>query len=178
MTQEKDLNTYYGSSAQRGVGLLARFTIPLVLMLAASVGVSVWVGIHIGSHEINQVSRAEAAQQRADDRTGAHELPKAPIKLVMYSSSGCLKFDSGYLDGGAFTGYIKNSCHDDKDYYKVYIYGLTPDGTVVQSRDENTSSLPLIPAVSRVEMHMGISGFEGQSELDDRVVEIKVKVAE
>jgi hypothetical protein len=163
--------------AGRGIGILAISAVPVVLV-SALVGVcALYVGIHQGMHEVKQIERQESAQQRADNRVGAEELPKQAIKLTMASRESCLKFDSGYLEGGTLIAYVRNICHQDITYYQIHLSGLAPDGTVVQSRYENTGSQPDIGAGERAEVRIGITNYGGDSSrIDDRIVQIKATI--
>jgi hypothetical protein len=178
--------------AAKGIGLLAKFLIPLVIVLAVG-GIATAI-VHFAtipadistanseakvdsvrsSHEVNQINRAESAQERADKRVGAYPIPKVPTKLVLVSKNSCLSFESGYLDNGEFTGYIRNKCDRYFTFYQVYFSDYAPDGTIVQSGERNTSSLPNIGAHERAEVHSGVGDF-GQG-LDARVVTVKVTI--
>lgn len=169
--------------AAQGISRLSAVLIPLIIVVILSSLVALVVHIiefpgevsvaNIGTqHEVNQIKREEAAQQRADNRVGAAVLPKAPISLTLVNKAGCIKLESGYLDNGEFTGYVKNSCHQDVDYYQLWMSGAAPDGTTVQTDYENTADLPKLGEGDRAEIHVHMGGYGGT--LDDRIVSIKV----
>lgn len=172
--------------AAHGIGKLALFAIPLVIVaaMAGLIAVAVSVstsGSTIGAikaranHEINQITREESAQSRADGRVGAAELPKAPVKLILQNTGPCVRWDSGYLDNGEFTGYVKNTCSTHIDYYQLFLSGLAPDGTVVQSSYNNTAFLPQLDPYDKAEIHVAIAPCCGNS-MDARIVTVRARL--
>lgn len=197
MDHEVNIHVRGTEEAAHGIGKLALFFIPLALVLALGAVIALVAHVLIlpsdvhtakaaastadtaadaanaqNRHALNQVNREEAAQQRADNRVGAAQLPTSPIKLTTSSQMSCLVFDSAYLDNGLFTGYVRNTCTHRFDYYQVCLSGYAPDGTIVEGYCYNTSSMPPIGSHEKVEVSgMEIGGFG--KPLDDRVVAVK-----
>lgn len=164
------------------------------LGVALCVAVGVWALVHLSvlrpethilnndarvsdaqsNHDVNQIDREESAQQRADKRVGASPLPVAPVKLELASRSGCLSFDSGYLDNGNFTGYLRNKCSLHLSFYQVSLSEYAPDGTVIGGFTYNTATMPELGPNERGEIHLKVGGF-GQ-DMDARTVRVKATV--
>ena len=185
--ERKDVTIHIEGTEEvsHGIGKLALYLIPLAVVLAVGAIVSVMVSIIkapseisfssvMANHEINQIKRQESAQSRADNRVGAESLPTSPVKLIMVSTGPCVKLESGYLDNGDFTGYVKNNCHQDATYYELYLSGIAPDGTIIQSSYNNSAYLPEIGAMEKAEIHAAVYPYGGS--LDARVVTIRAKL--
>jgi hypothetical protein len=166
-SHEVNIHVQGTEEAAHGVGTFFLFAIPGVLATALVIGLGFVTGIIELKQTEKQYQREETTQDRMDGRVGVAEPLKSPIKLVILPKHGCVQIEQAFLDGTRITVYIRSHCSVFMDYYKLHIAERSPDGTVVASDYENTSSLPQISPGDRVEWSHGLSG-------DDRVTTVQV----
>ena len=128
----------------RNIGRFFLFAIPLVLALAASV----WLGVYIG---IREAHRQMSVEERRAIAVGATERPKSKIKLN-FPEHGCFRVSSADIDGDELTVYAERTCPAsprDREYglnsYVEWKWQIrSPNNTIIAAGYSNTSSCPAL----------------------------------
>ena len=121
----------------RSIGRFFLFAIPLVLGLAASVWLGVWIQSHYFQKELSQEDRAAVY-------TGAQERPKSKV-IIQILPHDCTHLTRVDLDGSDLLMYATNDCHAPLDYLAWHWQFVSPDGTVISEGYDNSCPKPRLP---------------------------------
>lgn len=125
------------NSGARNVGRFFLWSIPLVLGIAASVWLGVYIGIHDFHHQLTQ-------EERAAVYTGAGSRPKSKIAVELMVRD-CVQVVRADLDGSVLYLYAKNNhCEKPLTYVEYHWQELSPNGTVIHEGYTNQCSTPSV----------------------------------
>lgn len=159
-------------AAARNWGRFALSAIPWAL----GMGASVWLGVYIGVHQINQQTSQE---QRAAVAVGAEERPKSRITFDLSTAQTyCAGVTRADIDGPMLRLWATNDCHGPLTGMDWHYEMLSPNGTVLHASVTNQNSaysecpMPRLPKDS-AECVFGSSKYS-ELPIDDRVSTIRV----
>lgn len=154
----------------RNWGRFALFLIPLVLGIAASI----WLGVYIGTHRFN---RELSQEDRAANAVGAEVRPTDKITFdLKKNQKHCAPVTRADLDGKTMRLYATNNCGVELTGMDWWYALVSPDGTILHdgymNQRTSTCPAPRFPNDKSECVFAGTSG--GYIEIDDRVESVRV----
>jgi hypothetical protein len=101
----------------------------IVLFIGIGLGCGVWLGFF---HDVHDLNRQLATEDRHAEVVGAKPLPVEPVKLqIDVERDFCLVIDSAEFDGDNIWIRYHMACAED--FAALYWKQVAPDGTIVEN---------------------------------------------
>lgn len=175
MKRMSDENGY--EAGQRNIGRAFLWAIPLILGLAASVWLGVWIDAHEFEHTLTQEQRAAVyvgAGNRPKSKVLVSILPSQPrFSLAYIKNEPCVPITKVDIDGSTLLMYARNDCKTRVTYLEWHWEEISPNGTVLSQHYTKDCATPTMTR-DTAECERAVNDDSYEPSMDERTATIRV----